>query len=144
MATRATSGFVTEQTEIPTYATARRHPRFQMFSVVLGASEVTDTVSPSLAVIAPPFGSTIARDTPLSFTLTDNINAKLAVVIVRFPALGIWEVVYDGTDFAPAYTGSVSKPDVKTMVFTDVVRKAGWLSAFEFKVVLTDASGNLA
>lgn len=84
--------------------------------------------------LQPAPGEAVAPDTALSFDVIDPVVEELRVFVwAVFAATGSSELVYDGDNFQPQYSGAEINPTPGGRTFT-IRRVAGWPSAPELRV----------
>ena len=110
--------------------------------LLVGAIAVApDVTVPVVTVVSPAAGATIARTTPIVFTVSDEV--ALAHVEVRVRQGSTVETVFDGTAFVGAYTRSSVSTASGVMTFS-VARRGGWTASPSFSVTPVDTAGNKA
>lgn len=118
-----------------------------VLSYVLNAVPVggePDVSPPTVTLISPPENTAIRRGQVITFEVTDVEGLSLFQVIAQFPD-DSWEVVHDGTTFAPMYqNASASQTPITGGYRFTVLRNGGWHRAPTIDVKAADASGNVA
>lgn len=99
-----------------------------------------DAVAPTVSNFSPALGAKLLPNTTVSFDVTDNRSLKLTLLVVRFGASGMTELVHDGTAFRNAYHGT--RAAIPGGWRYSVSRNVGWPSAPTFQVFTIDAAGN--
>lgn len=78
--------------------------------------------SPVVSVVSPSVATAIQPTTPL---VIDVVN-RAALLLAYFPGLALWEVVFDGTAFAPAYAALSSRVAITNGFRYTLLRASGW------------------
>lgn len=101
-----------------------------------------DLTLPSVVMVAPAVPGDVAPTDSLTFDVTDNALRKV-LVMAKFIATGLWEVIYDGDGFSPSFSGSSTRTAIVNGFRFVAIRAGGWpAGAFKLKVVAFDTSGN--
>ena len=83
-------------------------------------------VPPVVQNISPAPGAILATD-PLSFDVVNPTKTLRRVSVTAFfQGLGIWEVVHDGTVFAPMYSERSSRTAIANGYHYLLLRSGGW------------------
>lgn len=95
---------------------------------------------PTIENVTPAAGTAIGTTTPVGF---DVVDAELRRVLVKasFAGSDAWELVYDGTAFAPAYAAGSMVTSFAGGLRFRVLRAGGWPSAPTLTPFAFDASG---
>ena len=101
-----------------------------------------DTTPPTIAVVSPVAGASIATDTAFVVDVTDAIGLGLVVLTVEQPAGGPHEVVWLRDAFASTYVASTRTAIANGYRFT-IRRAGGWYASPTFHVEAIDLGGNL-
>lgn len=78
---------------------------------------------PVLSAISP---TTVLRDTPISFTVTEVGTERKPFVTIQFGGSDTVEVVYDGTSFTGKYAGYSGRWEVTGGYGFSILRSGGW------------------
>lgn len=90
-----------------------------------GAAGPTDTEPPVVGNFDPPPGTALARDTVISFDVTDDAGLAAVLIAADFGFSGAREVVYDATGFAARYAGS-TREEIPGGFRFRIARVGGW------------------
>jgi hypothetical protein len=60
--------------------------------------------TPTITNITPAAPSAILKDQGITFTI--SLATTRVIIMVKFAALAVWEVAYDGTSWSPPYAAS--------------------------------------
>ena len=102
----------------------------------------TDITSPTIHSFDPAPGTPIEANTPIAFTVTDNVALRRAAVYVMQKDRKL--VLHDGDGFSAEFESySTRVPTTGGFRFT-ARRNSGWLSTPIFSVSAIDTSGNEA
>jgi hypothetical protein len=104
---------------------------------LVAGADVTDPV----VVFSPPDMTQIAPGTTLHVTITDNIGLRVSFLWATF-ASGHWEVVHDGDDYSPIYSGESTRDIVPGGFAYHLKRRGGWPSAPTIRAKPIDLAGN--
>lgn len=109
-----------------------------------GIGGSADLSPPTVSDVSPPVGTPVTRSTPISLTVTDDVQLRRVVLIAKFSTT--WEVVHDGTGFGPQYAALSSRTTLVegASYRFRVVRTAGWPEAPLLLPIGTDTGGNEA
>jgi hypothetical protein len=112
-------------------------------------AETPDTTAPQITNIAPAPGSAIEDDEVIEFDITDVNDLALFVVFARYLDKRDWDVVWNGEEFAPKYSGSAAGSITGGFHFEvtrDAERVGGWSGQgrVRFEVKAIDVAGNVS
>lgn len=99
---------------------------------------------PPVIAMVTPDGSTIDATEAVGITITDNVGVTSLFVVVKFSEFGVWELVHNGTNFAPRFAGASSFGGTIDNLSISIVCPDGWPAPPTFQIYAADASGNLA
>lgn len=88
-----------------------------------------------------PAGPLGALNTPVTFTVSDDVDVALVTALVKFPALGVTECAFHDGSFRFPYQASSLVVGL-SHEFT-LVREGGWPSDFDLDVSAVDDEGNI-
>lgn len=104
--------------------------------------QAKETVDPVVANFTPPAGSELGRNQGVAFDVTDNSGLFARIVVAAVFSSGLWEVVHDGTSFAPAYVGASTRTAISNGFHFNIIRSGGWFANPTVRVIPIDAAGN--
>lgn len=99
-----------------------------------------DGVPPTVTLVSPTTG-TIEAFEPITFNVTDNDGLGSAIVVARFNARGIEEIVHQGERFGPAYAAQSTRVAIVGGFRYTVRRSGGWPESPAIDVYATDIAG---
>lgn len=106
-----------------------------------GGEETMDLVPPVVDGFAPTSGSRLGQGQAVAFNVTEAGGIRALWVTVEFPAIGAWEVVWNGSRWASGYSTSSRSSIVDGHRYT-VRRNGGWPSDPVFRIQAVDTAGN--
>lgn len=104
---------------------------------------VPDTAPPTVT-FDPASGAELEATDPVTVTIVDDDVVAQHMLTVYFPSTGSWEVVHDGSVFAPSYSIASTRAAVAGGYAYEVSRVGGWPASPTFRVYAIDAEGNVA
>ncbi len=104
-----------------------------------------DSIAPVVTVVSPSVGTPLAPTTPLVVDVTDEGQLREVVLVAKMNTQSTWELVYDGTNFAPNYLDS-SRSTIFGGYRYSIARRGGWPagSTVSIEVHAIDTGGNEA
>lgn len=97
--------------------------------------------APTVFNATPAPGSTVAPGDQLGFDVTDvDSGFRRIITSARYPNKGLWEIIHDGTAFAPFFVGS-TRSAIGDGFRYRCVRTGGWPDtqvAFRIYAIATD------
>jgi hypothetical protein len=103
-----------------------------------GGSGNSDVTSPTITIVSPIPGTVIGPSTPLVFRYEDETGLQRPMPCIKFrqpgdPPSYKYELIHDGVDFTPDYTGTkeIIQADPPIWQFT-VRRKGGWTGTLQY------------
>lgn len=101
-----------------------------------------DSTLPTVTDVTPTPGTPVARNAFISLTVSDEVALRRVVLIAKFSTS--WEVIYDGSGFAPGYAPRSTRTELVpgASYRFRVRREAGWPEAPVILPIPTDTSGN--
>jgi len=116
-----------------TAQSALGQPSVDTFDIVNGSVDVT---LPTFTVMSPPPGSAIGEGTQLVFRYADNVELTRLMPMVKFlqpDATFRYELIHDGDNFTPDYTGSKTVVQASPpIVEFRVNRRGGWGATIQY------------
>lgn len=103
-----------------------------------------DSIGPIVTNVTPPANTELLPADVLSFDATDETALKKVIVMAKFSGNAIWEVIYDGTRFAPIYDAGSTVAVIANGFHFDMQRLSGWSSRPEILIIAFDGGGNEA
>lgn len=107
-------------------------------------SPAPDTTAPVVSNVTPPADTELLPADVLSFDVTDETELKKVIIIAKFSGNAIWEVIHDGTRFAPIYDAGSTVTVIANGFHFDMQRLSGWPSRPEILIIAFDGGGNEA
>lgn len=102
-----------------------------------------DQIAPVISNMVPSAGSSIVRTASIQFDVTDNLGGLRRVPIyVKYPSIGLWEVIYDGVNFSPGFSAGSSRTAIANGYRFVVARTGGWLASPTLSTTPYDTFGN--
>lgn len=102
-----------------------------------------ETTPPVVTNFTPANGS-LRRDEAIGFDVTDDTGLRRVQVVAEFPD-GAWEVIHDGTQFAPLYEVGGARTGITDGYHYACSRQGGWRGrSLKIRVYPVDTSGNEA
>jgi len=101
----------------------------------------SDSGAPDVTLVSPAEGEALAAAEPVTIDVADDVALR-RVLLVADNGRGPWEVIHDGTAFAPFYSASSRTVIAGGYRFT-CRRDGGWFgAALSVRVFALDTSGN--
>lgn len=131
--------------ETTTYQLRRSLPvrtGFDLIGLAVEASQLTTPTSPTVSNLVPANGASIYPSSSLNFYVQDTPAGLFSAIVVhaKFPS-GRWDVVYDGANFAPDYSGSSSVSAISLGYSFSVRKTGGWTEAPSLQIIVVDDEG---
>lgn len=101
-----------------------------------------DAAPPVVANVDPATGTPLQRAQSVAFDVTDAGAGLRRVIVLASFGTGEYEVVHDGTAFAPRYTGLSVRSAITGGYRYSVRRFSGWPSGPTITAIAIDAAGN--
>ena len=98
---------------------------------------------PVISGVTPAPGSAIAATDALGFTVNDSVGLRALLVWAQLGD-GVWEMVHDGTAFAPTYAVGSTRTEVvagKQYAYSIQRNGSGWFKAPTLRIEAVDLQG---
>lgn len=103
-----------------------------------------DTTPPEVEITSPPPYSAILPTTPLRVRVTDGTGLRRVMLLAEFAGSRVYEVVHDGTQFAPLYRSASVRQSIANGYQYELRRSGGWPGSPTLRVAAIDVAGNEA
>ena len=104
--------------------------------------DATTSAPPTITLVSPVAGASIAADTPIVVDVTDDAGLSMVVLTCEIPAGGPHEVVWLRTAFSGYYSGSTVAVIAGGYRYT-IRRHGGWPASPRFHAEAVDTSGGV-
>ncbi len=102
-----------------------------------------DTTAPTVSNVSPVAGTTLGRFDPVTLDVTDvGTGLRLVVLAAQFAGGSIYEIVHDGTSFAPLYAAGSARTVISGGYHYSLARLGGWPGALTLMPFAVDQAGN--
>lgn len=97
--------------------------------------------APVIANRSPDPSFAVGPTDPISMDVTTDVGFLEILIFARFDGTNLYEVIYDGSVFAPLYAEQSQKVSIAGGFRFTVRRKGGWPGAVTLKSLAIDTNG---